>query len=345
MRVQRRRLLVSAAAILGLLAPVTPASTAAAGATATGASARNQASQAQLQARHNPKHITAHRSSPAANARMGRLAAQRESGRVVVAVKVRPEANDAVATSAVAGAARAEGGTQRLSLQPLDTVTVEVPKGAATAFAARMRSRQDVAAVALVSRRYPSQIPNDPAYPAEASYLDAVAAPAAWTVHTGVPGVRIAVVDTGVDVNHPDLVGRIAGTFNAVTGTTNVTDTMGHGTFVAGVAAATANNSIGIAGASLGASILAVKVADANDLIWTDAVAAGIIWAVARPRTPSNGPRSPTLSLMASWSWPLPATRPTRRPTTRRPTPRSWLSAPPTSPPGAVPPSPASVPG
>ena len=82
-----------------------------------------------------------------------------------------------------------------------------------------------------------------------------------------------------MDVNHPDLVGRIAGTHNAVDSSADVTDAVGHGTFVAGVAAATGNNGIGIAGASMGASILAVKVADAGQNVWSDAEVAGIIWA------------------------------------------------------------------
>jgi len=222
------------------------------------------------------------------NERSGRLAARDDSGRVVIAVKVRPGANDVVADAAVAGAARAHGGTRRETLHQLDTVTVEVPKAAAAAFTARMLARQDVAKVEPVARRWPSQIPNDPSYPNQASYLDAIAAPTAWDVHTGASAVRIAVVDTGMDINHPDLIGRIAGTYNAVTGTTDVTDTMGHGTFVGGVAAATGNNSIGIAGASLGASILAVKVADADNLIWSDAVGAGIIWAADHGATVIN---------------------------------------------------------
>ena len=71
----------------------------------------------------------------------------------------------------------------------------------------------------------------------------------------------------------------MSATYNAVTGTTDVTDKIGHGTFVAGVAAATGDNGIGIAGASMGASVMAVKVADANGYIYTDAVAAGVRWA------------------------------------------------------------------
>jgi subtilisin family serine protease/flagellar hook assembly protein FlgD len=154
-----------------------------------------------------------------------------------------------------------------------------VPPATAKTFTDRMRGRLDVAKVELVQRRLPSLIPNDPKYPAQASYLNAVTAPAAWSVRRGDSRVRIAVVDTGVDVNHPDLRGRVVGTYNAVTRGSSVTDAMGHGTFVAGVAAAKGNNGIGIAGASMGASILAVKVANSANEIWSDAVANGIVWA------------------------------------------------------------------
>lgn len=206
-----------------------------------------------------------------------RLAADHDAGRVVVAVKVHRGATGALA--AVAGAARVAGGEQRRVLGKLDTVTVKVPKGGAKAFAVKMRGRQDVAKVELVPRRELSFIPDDEKYPATAPYLTAVTAPAAWDIQRGDPSLRIAVVDSGVDITHPDLTGRVVETFNAVDGGSDVTDTVGHGTFVAGVAAATAENGIGIAGASMGASVMAVKVSDAQDEIWADALAAGIIWA------------------------------------------------------------------
>jgi subtilisin family serine protease/flagellar hook assembly protein FlgD len=274
MRVSRRRLLVSAAAILGLLAPVSPTATA-----ASDGGPHDSEKLALLRQLTIPSHTESSLPEPVSGAPLSRLATEHGSGQVVISVKARRGANDTVAVAAVTGAARAQGGKRRQTLLTLDTVTVEVPQAAATAFAAQMRARADVARVQLVPRRWPGLTPNDPRYPAQASYLGAVTAPTAWGVRTSAPGVRIAVVDTGVDVNHPDLIGRIAGTYNAVTGSTNVTDAMGHGTFVAGVAAATGNNGIGIAGASMGASILAVKVADADNLIYADAVARGVIWA------------------------------------------------------------------
>jgi len=274
MRVNRRRLLISAAVVVGLLVPAAGPVVAAADGGGPGSAKERLLQQLKDRPRADPG-----KPDLGSGGRLSRLAAERDSGRAVIAVKVRPGANDAVAVAAVTRAARTEGGKRRQNLRKLDTVTVEVPQDKATAFTARMRGRADVAKVDEVRQRWLTYVPNDPRYPAEARYLNAVRGPAAWDVHRGDAAVRIAVVDSGLDVRHPDLAGRVAGTYNAVTDTADVTDELGHGTFVAGVAAATGNNLVGIAGASMGASVLGVKVADEDGAIYSDAEAAGIVWA------------------------------------------------------------------
>jgi subtilisin family serine protease len=91
--------------------------------------------------------------------------------------------------------------------------------------------------------------------------------------------VRVAVIDSGVDLGHPELKGRIAATHSFVGGT--VADTEGHGTFVAGEIAALADNGVGIAGLAPSARLLVAKVVRDDGTIPTRAEARAIRWAVA----------------------------------------------------------------
>ncbi|MEJ2745607.1 MAG: S8 family serine peptidase, partial [bacterium] len=89
--------------------------------------------------------------------------------------------------------------------------------------------------------------------------------PQAWDWSTGNDTVTIAVIDTGVDYNHQDLVGgRVILGYDYANDDNDPMDDNNHGTHCAGIAAATGNNSIGIAGVTWGAKILAVKFLDAD---------------------------------------------------------------------------------
>lgn len=106
-----------------------------------------------------------------------------------------------------------------------------------------------------------------------------ISAPAAWDVTTSNSNIRIAIVDTGVQTNHPDLVNKLLPGYNFVNGNSNVTDVNGHGTHVAGIAAAATNNNLGIAGIAPSARILPVKaLADNGSGISTN-IANGIVYA------------------------------------------------------------------
>ncbi|MGD9559724.1 MAG: S8 family serine peptidase [Oscillospiraceae bacterium] len=95
-------------------------------------------------------------------------------------------------------------------------------------------------------------------------YLDAVKARNAWDVQKVSGTVRVGVIDSGVVTSHPDLKNNLdmAYALNAVTGGKLTTDVeyFGHGTHVAGIIAAQANNGIGIAGVSYNAKIVPVNV-------------------------------------------------------------------------------------
>ena len=111
--------------------------------------------------------------------------------------------------------------------------------------------------------------------------LTKIGAPQAWTVTRGKDTVVVAVVDTGVDYTHPDLVGRVdtANDHDFVNGDSDAMDDNGHGTHVSGIIAATADNGIGGAGVAPECRILPVKVLDSKGSGDTIGVAAGIRYA------------------------------------------------------------------
>jgi subtilisin family serine protease len=101
----------------------------------------------------------------------------------------------------------------------------------------------------------------------------------AWDLTTGSSQVVIAIVDTGVDSAQPDLRDKIAPGFDFVSGDADPHDDNGHGTDVAGIVAASANNGIGVAGYCWGCLVMPVKVLGADGTGTTAALAQGLVWA------------------------------------------------------------------
>jgi serine protease len=147
-------------------------------------------------------------------------------------------------------------------------------------------------ATAVVLLGAPASASSDPLR-AQQWGLDTIQAEAAWPTSTGT-GVLVAVVDTGVDLGHPDLAPNIVSAgadFVEPNGTCSgskrnrtcvqdgAQDANGHGTHVAGIIAAVANNGVGVAGVAPGAKILPVRVLDAEGSGTTDQIAAGVRYA------------------------------------------------------------------
>jgi serine protease AprX len=109
-----------------------------------------------------------------------------------------------------------------------------------------------------------------------------IQAPAVWQAGYRGRGVKVAIVDTGLDPQHPDFTGRIAATTSLVKGV-DFADDNGHGTHVAGIAAGSGAASAGrYVGVAPEASLYIAKVLDAAGGGYMSDVMAGIEWAVGQ---------------------------------------------------------------
>ncbi len=136
---------------------------------------------------------------------------------------------------------------------------------------------------------------NDP-YFANAWHLPLMGAPEAWLTTRG-DAVLVAILDTGVDLDHPDLVSRVQAGWNSTLAGGDSLDINGHGTMVAGVVAAEADNLQGVASIAPHALIMPVRVTNAADgwAYWSD-IARGLTWAA------DNGARVANISYDVSSS-------------------------------------------
>lgn len=125
----------------------------------------------------------------------------------------------------------------------------------------------------------PSIAPNDPLFSKQ--YAHAITNTlGGWGVTKGNPRILIGIVDSGVDITHPDLKAKIVDTYNGADNNKDVKDVVGHGTHVAGIAAALTNNGIGVAGVAPDCGILAVKVSSGESSNPSTAgIANGVVWA------------------------------------------------------------------
>jgi subtilisin family serine protease len=100
--------------------------------------------------------------------------------------------------------------------------------------------------------------PADP-LAATAAY-ESIGLPAAWDVETGAPDVVVAVMDSGIDGTHPDLAGALVPGHNFVDDNADTSDPFGHGTAVAGIVGARANNGLGAAGVCWSCRLMPLRV-------------------------------------------------------------------------------------
>ena len=185
---------------------------------------------------------------------------------------------------AAAASVKGSGATVRVSDPAAGILVVAPPRGrGARDLATGLAGRSGVRYAEPVREVRACSTPDDPGYAAQWN-LHRVGAPAAWNVTSGKASVKVAVVDSGIDLGHPDLAGRID-TLNDrdfIEGDYSAMDRNGHGTHVAGIIAANADNGRDIAGIASGVTLLPVRVLDAYGAGDTVGLALGIRWAADR---------------------------------------------------------------
>lgn len=158
---------------------------------------------------------------------------------------------------------------------------VELPAGAdEQAFVEAFQSRQEVE-FAELDRTVPLAeiVPDDPWYGSWEWYLTKISAPSAWSTTTGSSSITIAIIDSGVDGTHEDLASKMVPGWNVYNNNSDTSDVVGHGTSVAGTAAAATNNGKGVASIAWNCRIMPIRVTDTTGyLTWSNA-ASGLTWA------------------------------------------------------------------
>lgn len=128
-----------------------------------------------------------------------------------------------------------------------------------------------------------NSIPNDPvlADREKAWYLDVIKAPQAWEITRGSEKITIAIVDNGFNLKHPELASKVVSPYNVWKHSSEVSQQeVDHGTHVAGIALALADNGIGISGIASGCRFMPVQVADEQGLMTTTSVLDGILYSL-----------------------------------------------------------------
>lgn len=194
------------------------------------------------------------------------------TGRLLVKFRDLPEA-------AVRNAAAAENTALAGEIPGIGVRVLQLPPQASEMAALRaFRQRPDVVFAEIDERRAASLVPNDTYYPTS-WHLPRISAPQAWDATTGSNNIVIAILDTGCDPAHPDLAAKYVPGWNFFDNNADSSDVHGHGTSVAGAAAAQSNNGAGVAAPAWGCRIMPVRVSDLDGYANASTVANALVWA------------------------------------------------------------------
>ncbi|MEH7442102.1 S8 family peptidase [Bacillus sp. JJ1122] len=124
-------------------------------------------------------------------------------------------------------------------------------------------------------------LPNDLLYQENYQWnLPVIGTEQGWDITRGSEEIKVAIVDTGVDLDHPELKNRLVKGYNVLNENNEPDDDNGHGTHVAGIIASETNNNEGVAGLTWFNKIMPVKAMGAKGYGTTFDIARGIVWAV-----------------------------------------------------------------
>lgn len=281
------------------------------------------------------------------------VATAESEARVIVKYKADAALMHALSARAVVLPQHAQALSVRLGLSLTDGRTIgaraQVLKATGLSsreLADRLAAQADVEYAVVDGRQYALAAPNDPLYPASpatspavgqwylraptsaaivdaTSVVSAINAQAAWDITTGNPGVVVALLDTGVRFDHPDLAAKLLPGYDFVSDSRNandgdardadpsdpgdyvtsadigvvpgctagtaVADSSWHGTQTAGLIGAATNNGVGMAGVGRDVMLLPVRVLGKCGGYDSD-IQAGMLWAAGLSSTPTSNP-------------------------------------------------------
>ena len=187
------------------------------------------------------------------------------------------------------------GGRRAFHIKQINVHVIELPATAnEIAVVKALNANPHIKFAELDQVFEPGLFVNDPSVSSE-WHLSKIGASSAWDSATGV-GVKIAIIDTGVDATHPDLAAAIVAGWNFHDNNSDTRDLCDHGTNVAGAAAAIGNNGVGVAGVAFRAKIIPIKVVDSTCSTTTSMLAQGLTYAA------DNGARVANMSFMVAGS-------------------------------------------
>ena len=207
------------------------------------------------------------------------FAAQSEDfaqGRIIV----EPKAGLTVAEFGKLLKANGAGNARKLGQSNIHLI--DVAHGSEKSVVAKLKNNPHFKFAELDTRVPVAAALNDP-YLGSEWHIAKIGAPAAWDSAQGA-GVTIAILDTGVDGTHPDLAPRMVAGWDMYGNTADSSDLCGHGTAVAGSAAAAGNNATGVAGVSGQSKIMPLRIAYKNTTdglcyAYASTIASGVTYA------------------------------------------------------------------